>query len=261
MTGKRLRLAAVDSSTGCGGGPASSSPGAGPHRSVPPLTSPVPPGRTPVVLRVPSPPAVPRRPLPATRAVCRPPRPLLPDAPERGRVSDGRKPPGPFREETHNARTVRPPEEPEEPEDLPTCGEDVRRGRAAGPGGEAGPARAGTSSGTGLRVRVRARAGAGLRVRLQVLARARTRARHATVRARGPGTHRASRALHGTPRFQAAGPSGRHPPVIAPPYRRPPRRQPSRPPRAITSAYQRALSFSVRRWDAKSTCTMPNRLL
>lgn len=37
--------------------------------------------------------------------------------------------------------------------------------------------------------------------------------------------------------------------------------QRSRPPRAITSAYHRALSFAVRRWDAKSTCTMPNRLL
>ncbi len=33
------------------------------------------------------------------------------------------------------------------------------------------------------------------------------------------------------------------------------------PPRPITSAYHRALSFTVRRWDAKSTCTMPNRLL
>ncbi len=33
------------------------------------------------------------------------------------------------------------------------------------------------------------------------------------------------------------------------------------PPRPITSAYHRALSFTVRRCDAKSTCTMPNRLL
>ncbi len=169
-------------------------------------------------------------------------------------------------------------------------------GEAGGAGGTGGPAvgrrgraaRADTSSGTGLRPRAtgtgsgRAGPGAGLRAyrywrgpgaglrayrywrgpgaRLQVRARARTRARRATVHARGPGTRYASRALHGTPRFQAAGPSGRHPPVIAPPYRRPPRRQPSRPPRAITSAYQRALSFAVRRWDAKSTCTMPNRL-
>ncbi len=154
-----------------------------------------------------------------------------------------------------------------------------RRGRAA---------RTDTSSGTGLRPRGyrywlgpgRARGygptgtGSGRAGRgatgLPVLARAgreatgtgsgRTWARRTTVHARGPGTRDASRALHGTPRFQAAGPSGRHPPVIAPPYRRPPRRQPSRPPRAITSAYQRALSFAVRRWDAKSTCTMPNRL-
>ncbi len=35
----------------------------------------------------------------------------------------------------------------------------------------------------------------------------------------------------------------------------------SSPPRPITSAYHRALSFTVRRCDAKSTCTMPNRLL
>ncbi|GAA3496547.1 hypothetical protein GCM10019016_036480 [Streptomyces prasinosporus] len=30
---------------------------------------------------------------------------------------------------------------------------------------------------------------------------------------------------------------------------------------AMASAYQRALDFGVRRWEAKSTWTMPNRLL
>ncbi len=62
-----------------------------------------------------------------------------------------------------------------------------------------------------------------------------------------PGTRLSRNPVRVTGRRQSAAPP---PPV-----------QRSRPPRAITSAYHRALSFAVRRWDAKSTCTMPNRLL